>query len=272
METKMTVIVDNVPYGELAGEWGLSILVEYDGKKILVDAGALPLFAGNMEKLGLDMADVDYAVLSHAHFDHANGMPRFFQGNSKAKFYVQQSAQEDCYAKWLCFRRYIGMPRRVLEDYRDRIVRVSGKYELMPGAYLLSHTTPGLAAIGKRERMYCRTPQGWRPDDFAHEQSLVLETDKGLVIVNSCSHGGAVNIIREVREAFPGQPVYGIIGGFHLYNKKPAEVRAVARVLRDTGVSYVCTGHCTKERACGILEQELGDKLHRLRCGLVMTF
>lgn len=99
METKMTVIVDNVPYGELAGEWGLSILVEYDGKKILVDAGASPLFAGNMEKLGLDMADVDYAVLSHAHFDHANGMPRFFQGNSKAKFYVQQSAQEDCYAK-----------------------------------------------------------------------------------------------------------------------------------------------------------------------------
>ena len=46
METKMTVIVDNVPYGELAGEWGLSILVEYDGKKILVDAGASPLFAG----------------------------------------------------------------------------------------------------------------------------------------------------------------------------------------------------------------------------------
>ena len=64
----------------------------------------------------------------------------------------------------------------------------------------------------------------------------------------------------------------GIIGGFHLYNKKPAEVQAVARALRDTGVSYVCTGHCTKERACGILEQELGDKLHRLRCGLVMTF
>ena len=226
METKMTVIVDNVAHGELAGEWGLSILVEYGGKNILVDAGASPLFAANMEKLGLDMAAVDYAVLSHG----------------------------------------------VLTDYADRIVQVSGKYELLPGAYLLSHTTPGLAAIGARERMYRRTAQGWRPDDFAHEQSLVLETDKGLVTINSCSHGGAVNIIREVREAFPDRPVYGIIGGFHLYNKKPAEVRAVARELEATGVSYVCTGHCTRERACDILEQELGDKLHRLRCGLTMTF
>ena len=134
METKMTVIVDNVAHGELAGEWGLSILVEYSGKNILVDAGASPLFAANMEKLGLDMAAVDYAVLSHAHYDHANGMIRFFQGNDRAKFYVQQAAREDCYGKRLCFRRYIGMPRGVLTDYADRIVRVSGKYELLPGA------------------------------------------------------------------------------------------------------------------------------------------
>lgn len=149
METKMTVIVDNVPYGELAGEWGLSILVEYDGKKILVDAGASPLFAGNMEKLGLDMADVDYAVLSHAHFDHANGMPRFFQGNSKAKFYVQRARRRTATPNGCASADISGCPAAVLEDYRDRIVRVSGKYELMPGAYLLSHTTPGLAAIGQ---------------------------------------------------------------------------------------------------------------------------
>lgn len=272
METKMTVLVDNVSDGELAGEWGLSILIAFGGKHILVDTGASALFARNMEKLGLSMADVDYAVLSHAHFDHANGMLRFFRDNEKASFYIQQSAQPNCYGRWLCFRRYIGIPRQVLADCDRRIRRVSGKYPLMPGAWLLSHTTPGLADVGRREHMYCRTARGWTPDDFSHEQSLVLETEKGLVIVNSCSHGGAVNIIREVQRAFPGQPVYGIVGGFHLYNKKPDEVRAVACALRDTGVSYVCTGHCTKEKACAILEQELGDRLHRLRCGLVMTF
>ena len=272
METKMTVIVDNVAHGELAGEWGLSILVEYSGKNILVDAGASPLFAANMEKLGLDMAAVEYAVLSHAHYDHANGMIRFFQGNNRAKFYVQQAAREDCYGKRLCFRRYIGMPRGVLTDYADRIVRVSGKYELLPGAYLLSHTTPGLAAIGARERMYRRTAQGWRPDDFAHEQSLVLETERGLLIVNCCSHGGVVNIIREVRETFPGKHVYGYIGGFHLFNKSDAEIRAVAQNIRATGLEFVCTGHCTGQRAYDILKQTLGNRLHQLHVGLEMTF
>ena len=76
--TKFTVVVDNVKSDELDGEWGLSILIERDGKKILLDAGGSELFAENLQKLGFDIKGIDYAVLSHAHYDHANGMPRFF--------------------------------------------------------------------------------------------------------------------------------------------------------------------------------------------------
>ena len=79
MKTKLTVIVDNIPQGDIKGEWGLSILVEYNDKKILVDAGASDLFAENMGKLGFDIDAVDYATLSHAHYDHSNGMIRFFK-------------------------------------------------------------------------------------------------------------------------------------------------------------------------------------------------
>ena len=81
MKTKLTVIVDNIPQGDIKGEWGLSILVEYNDKKILVDAGASDLFAENMGKLGFDIDAVDYATLSHAHYDHSNGMIRFFKEN-----------------------------------------------------------------------------------------------------------------------------------------------------------------------------------------------
>lgn len=272
METKLTVIVDNIAANGLTGEWGLSILAEYGGKKILVDAGASELFAENMKKLGFDMAEVDCAVLSHAHYDHANGLPAFLRENQKAEVYLQESVRGDCYFKWLFISRYIGIPKELAERQDGRIVRVSGKYELMPGAFLLSHSTPGLDRTGAREKMYLRTAAGWRADDFSHEQSLILETDKGLVIVNSCSHGSAVNIINEAAAAFPGQKVYGLIGGFHLYNKKPQEVREAARKIRQTGIEYVCTGHCTKERAYNIMKEELGDRLHQLQCGLVMTF
>ena len=122
--------------------------------------------------------------------------------------------------------------------------------------------------LGKREMMCRRTKKGWKPDDFSHEQSLVLDTGKGLVIINSCSHGGAVNIIREITATFPGKHVYGLIGGFHLFNKSEAEIREVAEAIKETGINYVCTGHCTKNRAYGIMKEILGDRLEQLRVGL----
>lgn len=272
METKLTVIVDNISNGDIKGEWGLSILAEYREKKILADVGASELFADNMSKLGFSISDVDYATLSHAHYDHSNGMPRFFEENSKAKFYLRETAGENCYFKKLFFKKYIGIPRNVLTNYADRIVFAKGDYELFEGAYLIPHKTSGLEAIGKREMMYQKTKAGWRPDNFSHEQSLVLDTDKGLVIINCCSHGGAVNVIKEVSATFPDKHVYGLIGGFHLFNKPRKEVQKVAEEILNTGIDFVCTGHCTKDRAFDIMKEILGDRLVKLRVGLEMKF
>ncbi|MCR4705223.1 MAG: MBL fold metallo-hydrolase [Lachnospiraceae bacterium] len=267
MKTVLTIIVDNTPDFGIPGEWGLAIGVEYNGKRILVDAGASTLFLKNMKALGIDVTDFDYGVLSHAHYDHANGIPAFFQHNAKAKFYVREGSAPNCYHKKFIFRKYIGIPRRMLRDYPDRIEMVSGDYQLMDGAYLIPHKTEGLDAIGRRESMYRKTPLGWIPDDFSHEQSLVLNTDRGLVIINCCSHGGAANIIREVKETFPDKHVYGIIGGFHLFNKTKEEVYAMANKIKETGIEYVCTGHCTKERAFTMLKEELGDRLEVMKVG-----
>ncbi len=270
MRTRITVIIDNIPNGDLQGEWGLSLLVRYGDRNILVDAGSSDAFAENMKKLGLEIGDVDAAVLSHAHYDHSLGMARFFSDNDKAPFLLREGAGENCYAKKFFFRKYIGIPKGILKKYGDRIRMISGDHELYEGAWLIPHKTEGLESIGRREMMYVRHGLRFLPDDFAHEQSLVLDTDKGLVIINSCSHGGAVNIINEVAATFPDKKVYGIIGGFHLFNKSEAEIREVCRGLRQTGVEYICTGHCTKERAYKIMREELGDKLDKLYSGLVI--
>ncbi len=272
---KATVIVDNKKSENLNGEWGLSVYIEYRDQKILLDVGASNLFAENAEKLGLSIADIDAAVLSHAHFDHANGMEKFFEMNEKAKFFVQKDCCENCYSKYWIFSKYIGIPKGISEKYSDRFVYAEDDYKVSDGVWLIPHRTEGLEKIGKREHMYQRRNNTWYPDDFSHEQSLVFETEKGLVIFNSCSHGGAANIIREVSEAaghLNNLPVYAIIGGFHLYNKSEAEVREFAKRVKDTGIKYVCTGHCTGEKSYAVLAEELGDMLHQLECGLVMEF
>lgn len=106
MHTRITVGVDNVPSEGLKGEWGLSLFIEYGAEKILLDTGASDLFLKNYAKLGLDISDIDYGVLSHAHYDHANGIPAFFENNSKAKFYVSDKTAPDCYGKILFFAAY----------------------------------------------------------------------------------------------------------------------------------------------------------------------
>ncbi len=265
---KLTVIVDNIGTDELKGEWGLSILCEYGDKRILADVGGSDLFATNMKALGFAPADVDYATLSHAHFDHANGMPKFFEENSKAKFYLRDTVKPNCYKKILCFQKYIGIPKNVMADYSDRIELVSGDYQICDGVYLIPHKTPGLEAIGKREGMYQKQGLKRCPDDFSHEQSLVLDTPKGLVIINCCSHGGTENIINEVKETFPEKRIYGLIGGFHLFNKSEDFVRKIAKNLAKEGLELVCTGHCTGERAFKIMKEELGDAALQLKVGL----
>lgn len=269
---RATVVVDNRKNGDIQGEWGLCIYIEYEDQKILLDVGASNLFARNAEKLGISLKKVDMAVLSHAHYDHANGMEAFFQNNDKAKFYLRETCGENCYFKKWFITKYIGIPKHILEKYPDRIIFAKGDTKLCEGVYLIPHKTEGLSEIGKREKMYQHRDRKWYPDDFSHEQSLVFETQKGLVIFNSCSHGGAVNIINEVAATFPDKNVYALIGGFHLFNKPVSEVQALGKKIRDTGIAYVCTGHCTGGKAYAALQEELGDKLHQLQVGLVMEF
>lgn len=272
MSTKLTVIVDNIPMNDIKGEWGLSILCEHNDKKILADVGASELFATNLEKLGFDIKDIDYATLSHAHYDHSNGMPRFFKENEKASFYLRKEVSDNCYFKKLFVKKYIGIPKNVLLEFSNRCIMIDGDYKLFDGAYLIGHKTDNLSKIGRRESMYVKTPSGFKPDDFSHEQSLVLDTSKGLVIINCCSHGGAANIIKEISKTFPDKKVYGLIGGFHLFNKSAKEINRLADDINKTGIEFVCTGHCTKDRAYGILKEKLGDKLQMLHVGLEMEF
>ncbi|MBO4395942.1 MAG: MBL fold metallo-hydrolase [Eubacterium sp.] len=272
MKTSVTIIVDNTSDRGIPGEWGLSVLIDYSDKKILLDAGSSDLFLENMSKLGIDVKDIDYAVLSHAHYDHANGMPAFLDNNTKARLFMREGTAADCYRDKEGGRKYIGIPQTLLGEYIDRIEIVSADYKLMDGVYLIPHKTPGLVELGKRERMFRQMNNGWIIDDFSHEQSLVFDTDRGLVILNSCSHGGAANIINEIRETFPDKKVYGMIGGFHLYNKTDEEIRAFAEKVRETGIEYICTGHCTEERAFSILKEELGSIVDQMRVGMRVEF
>ena len=272
---KATVLIDNITKNELQAEWGLAFYIEYGGKNILLDTGASGIFAENADMLGLDLTKIDFGALSHAHSDHSDGMDTFFERNQKAPFYLRDTACKEYYDD----REnpeggytYAGIKREILDAYADRIIYVSGDMEICPGVHLIPHKTPGLEAIGKKSGMFVFENGEYHYDRYDHEQSLVFETEKGLVIFNSCSHGGADNIINEIKGTFPGKPILAIVGGFHLYNTPADEVRAFARRVKDTRIALVVTGHCTGEESFEVLREELGEKAVQFYSGLEIEF
>ena len=265
---KATVLIDNITHNDLKKQWGLSFFIEYEGKKFLLDTGSSDLFFENAKKLGIDLSQVDYGILSHAHYDHSDGMSCFFEKNSKAKFLLCDGCKENCYGKRWIFSKYIGIRKGLMKKYSERISFIEGRKEISNGVYLLPHSTDKLELLGKKTGIYIKKNHRLVPDNFEHEQSLIFRTKKGLVIFNSCSHGGADNIINEVKSAFPDEKIYALIGGFHLYKASEADVCALAERIESTGIEKIYTGHCTGEKAFEILSRELRNKAHQLYCGL----
>ncbi|MCR5784073.1 MAG: MBL fold metallo-hydrolase [Eubacterium sp.] len=268
---KATVIIDNTGADEMQGEWGLCIYIEYNGKTILLDSGSSDLYLENAKKLGCDLEKVDMAVLSHGHYDHGNGFPSFFEKNKKAKLYLRDNCGENCYAVKEGKLEYIGLPEGLFEKYGDRIVKCEGRVDIDKGISLIPHKGD-LKEVGEREKMFVKVDGELVTDEFCHEQSLVFDTDKGKVIFNSCCHAGADRVIAEIKDEFPGEKIYALIGGFHLFNKTKEEVKNFANRVKDTGIEYLCTGHCTGDEAYAILEEVLKDKVHHFKVGLQFEF
>lgn len=268
IRVKISFLIDNLTEGELKPEWGLAVHITYGGKRYLLDTGSSGKFAENAAAMGIALDAVDYGILSHAHYDHSDGMAEFFAQNKRAKFYLRAGTEENCYTKKGIFRKYIGIHKGYLKRYAGRFVYADGNYELSPGVLLLPHSTPQLDKRGKAAGMYVRKNHRMCPDCFEHEQSLAFDAAEGLVVFNSCSHGGADNIINEAKAACPGKKIYALIGGFHLFASPEQEVRALARRIEETGIAVIYTGHCTGRRATAILQEELGEKVKQIYTGL----
>lgn len=276
----VTVLMENTALEGcgLAVEHGLSLYIRYRGRELLLDAGSSGRFADNAQALGVDLSAVETAVLSHGHYDHADGLRRFFQINSRAKVYMRPSAAGGYFAMDPGRPRYIGIHRDILEQSRDRFVSVEGPYALMEGAWLIPDTVRDPAFAGRADNLaYRRGEDDFIPDDYRHEQSLVLEGERGLAVFNSCSHTGIVNIVRGVLEQFPGRKVHAVVGGFHMFSKgetgmncPPEHVYQVAAALEELGVEAVYTGHCTGVPALALLQERFGPGCRALSTGQVL--
>ena len=256
---KLITLMENTTTREdLCCEHGLSLYIEAAGLRILFDAGQTGAFADNAEKLGVGLSAVDVCILSHGHYDHGGGLARFLEVNDHAPVYVSRHAFGDFYN---AEGKFIGLDSALLAE--DRIVFAGDNRQLNEAVSLHScagfpepcPTYPGGLTMEKKGQRI--------PDDFRHEQYLLIREGEKRILISGCSHRGVMNI-----KTWFAPDVF--VGGFHLMTLDPEadriKLRAAGSFLQQKDTVYF-TGHCTGEKQYELLKEVLGERLQRLASG-----
>lgn len=211
--------------------------------------------------MNIDLSEVDTVVISHGHMDHGGALKRFLQVNGKARIYVQRTAFEPHYSKFLFLKVNVGLDAELKSN--PQIVLTEGDYQIDEELSLFTVGRRDKCYSGANDALYNKSGK----DDFLHEQNLLIR-DKKTVLITGCGHTGIVNIM-EKAAAFSPQVC---IGGFHLFNpltKKTEPVSLLNNITQELqkydGIRFY-TCHCTGSEAYQFLVRQLPD-VGYLSCG-----
>jgi 7,8-dihydropterin-6-yl-methyl-4-(beta-D-ribofuranosyl)aminobenzene 5'-phosphate synthase len=226
----LTVTYDNNPYDDrLRTAWGFSCLLRLPERVILFDTGGdSSILLDNMERLQIDPKEIDIVVLSHIHGDHVGGLGGILSQNSDVTIYLPAS-----------------FPQSLKEEvklYGAEVHEVHEPRELFDGVYTTGELNGGIK-----------------------EQSLIVKTDEGLVIITGCAHPGVVNIVREARE-IAGDKVYLLLGGFHLGGASSSKIESIIDSFEQLGVERVAPCHCSGDSARRLFREHYGEGY--IECGV----
>lgn len=227
----ITLLYDNNAYDErLQTAWGFSCLVEGLDKTILFDTGGgSDVLLSNARTLGVDLRDVDAVVISHVHGDHVGGLAGFLEENHAVTVYLPQS--------------FPGSIKDATRGAGAELVEVHGPVEICEHVHSTGELGNGIK-----------------------EQSLAVETSRGLVVITGCAHPGIVDIVRRAKE-LTGEQVYLVVGGFHLGGVGAAEIADIVEDFRRLGVQKVAPCHCSGDVARRLFEEAYGEDFFRAGVG-----
>jgi len=231
-ELEILVLFDNTSAREdLHRSWGFSALIDFRGHRVLFDAGSDPiLLLEHLEKLQIDPKSIEQAVISHQHGDHLRGVYWVFEKNPKMTVHFLDNFPDEAFRRAAA----VGMKPR----------RVKGPFEVAPGIY-----STGIV------------------DGKPPEQSLVIETSQGLVMLVGCSHPGVVNLVETAQSQRKQDSIHLLLGGFHMLRNHPNEIKDAITQLKDLKVTNAVPAHCSGDLAKELFQSAYGDQFNTAGAG-----
>lgn len=231
---KITILYDNYVYAEgTKAHWGFSCLIEGTEKTILFDTGTkVDILMHNIDQMKVNLKEVDQVVISHIHEDHTGGLFAVLEKKSNIPVYLPYS-----------FPYYF--VRRV-EKAKGKVITVNEPLKVCENVFLTGEM-----------------------GDNSKEQSLILDTQKGLVVITGCSHPGIAKIVRRAKEILK-KKVYLVFGGFHLMRHSEKDVKKIIKELKEMGVLKCGATHCTGEHAIKLFREAFKENYVKIGTGRIL--
>jgi 7,8-dihydropterin-6-yl-methyl-4-(beta-D-ribofuranosyl)aminobenzene 5'-phosphate synthase len=278
MEVRTITISENTAQTiDLLGEWGLSILIEVDGLRILFDTGASISAAHNADVMGQDLSTVDKIVLSHGHFDHTGGLRQVL---TRMRNTVEVIAHPDVWApKYggsaaMNIYRYVGVPFQ-----KDELETRGASFVLDRGPTWITDnivTTGEVPMVTEYERidaaLFVKQGEQFVPDPVLDDQAIIIKTDHGLVVIAGCAHRGIVNTLLHAQELTGEEHIHAVLGGIHLHRASEEQQARTIAAFKELGVERIGVSHCTGLLQSARIAHEFGDSFFFNNAGTVASF
>lgn len=252
---KLKVLMDNNTYIDeyVLGEPALAFYIEVNNLKILFDTGYSDALIKNAQKYNINLASLDYIVLSHAHNDHTRGL--YFLLNSFDLKNTTLITNNNIFTKRRENNLDIGMINTQEEiENKMKVIYINKSFEISEGLWIITNINSynnfeNKNLIGEK----CLNNK-WIDDDMAEESALVYQKNNKLNIISACSHRGICNLIEQAKLDTNISQVNSIIGGLHLF-----EVNDVLKQTREcfikNNIKYLYPSHCVSFKAKAFLNE-----------------
>jgi 7,8-dihydropterin-6-yl-methyl-4-(beta-D-ribofuranosyl)aminobenzene 5'-phosphate synthase len=274
MTVRITTLSENTAQLGFLGEWGLSILVETESSRVLLDTGLSISAVYNADLMGIDLSTIDTIVLSHAHGDHTGGLRDVLR---RVRKQVQVIAHPDIWIpKYVVYgemSRYAGIPYM-----KEDLESLGASFTLTAKPFKISDdimTTGEIEMTTDYEtiddRLCVKKGNNMVPDLLADDLAIVVRTTEGLILITGCAHRGIINTVRHVQKLTRGEYIHTIIGGTHLMVASPERIEKTASALKYLGLQRLGVSHCTGFNASAALAKEFTEVFFLNNAGTQMT-
>ncbi len=281
-KVKITVLCENTATARMGitGEHGFSALIEKDGEKLLMDTGQGLSLLNNARALQVDLTKVNRLVLSHGHFDHTGGLPQVLTPPRGVQIIAHPDIFDSKYAEMETpagkIKVFIGM--RYSRDWLEKGLKAAFNFqtefhEISNGIFYSGEVPRKTEFEHPDSRLLVERNNAFELDLLLDDISLLIETDRGPVILLGCAHAGAVNVMKHFSHKTGHKKFHAVIGGTHLgFLGDPNQLEKTMDAFDEFGVQMIAVSHCTGQEAAAAVWKRFGERFAFASAGWSVTF